>query len=173
MPAILAGSSAGVLPEQAAMWTYPTTDSGPDKASFNMVTGMICRMHQSGRLDQLSKDAFQQVRNGIEQYKHLVRQHVPKAIPFYPLGMPDVTNQDSPVALGMRAPGLTRIAVWRLDGPSRVTIPMDLNQPRIVFPADLGISAVQQDHQLVVEFPRPRMGCLVATEPIAAPTNGG
>jgi alpha-galactosidase len=163
MPAILTGSSAGVLPEQAAIWTYPTAESNPDKASFNMVTGMVCRMHQSGRLDQLSNEAFQQVRRGIEVYKNQVRKHVPKAVPFYPLGMPNVTNNNSPVALGMRAPELTWLAVWRLDGPSRVKIPIVLKQPQIVFPTDLGISAEQEDNQLTIEFPRIRMGCLMTT----------
>ena len=161
MPAILTGASAGVLPEQAAIWTYPTRDSDSDKASFNMVTGLVCRMHQSGRLDQLSNDALEQVHRGIEQYKSVVRKHVPKAIPFYPLGLPDVTDPNSPVALGMRAPDLTWIAVWRLDGPSRVTIPIVLKQPQILFPRDLGITAVQGDNQLTVEFPRTRMGCLL------------
>ena len=162
MPAILTGTSAGILPEQAAIWTYPTADSDPDKASFNMVTGMVCRMHQSGRLDQLSNAAFHQVHTGIEQYKTLLRKHIPKAIPFYPLGMPNLTDPNSPIALGMRAPELSWIAVWRLDGPSRVTIPLNLERPQIVFPKDLGISAVQEGNQLIVEFPRIRMGCLLA-----------
>jgi alpha-galactosidase len=163
MPAILAGASAGVLPEQAAIWTYPKADSDADKASFNMVTGMVCRMHQSGRLDELSNDAFQQVRRGIEVYKNLVRNHVSNAIPFYPLGMPNIADRNSPIALGMRAPELTWIAVWCLDGPSRVTVPLGSRRPQVVFPTDLGINAVQQGHQLTIEFPRPRMACLLAT----------
>ncbi len=161
MPAILTGASAGILPEQAAIWSYPTAQSESDSASFNMVTGMMCRIHQSGRLDELSSDAFRQVRKGIDLYKNVVRKHVPKAVPFYPLGMPDVTDSNSPVSLGMRAPELTWIAVWRLDGPSRVTIPIVSKQPRILFPTELGINAAQEEHQLVVDFPRNRMGCLL------------
>ncbi len=163
MPAILTGASAGILPEQAAIWSYPAARSDSDSASFNMVTGVVCRIHQSGRLDQISSDAFRQVRTGIELYKNIVRKHVPKAVPFYPLGMPDVTDSNSPVSLGMRAPELTWIAVWRLDGPSRVTIPIVSKQPRILFPTELGINLTQEEHQLVVDFPRTRMGCLLLT----------
>ena len=163
MPAILTGASAGILPEQAAIWSYPTAQSDPDSASFNMVTGMMCRIHQSGRLDQLSSDAFRQVHTGIGLYKDVVRKHVPKAVPFYPLGMPDVTDSNSPVSLGMRAPELTWIAVWRLDGPSRVRIPMVSTQARILFPTELGINVAQEEHQLVVDFPRTRMGCFLLT----------
>jgi alpha-galactosidase len=163
MPAILTGASAGILPEQAAIWSYPTANGESDSASFNMVTGMVCRIHQSGRLDEISSDAFQQVRTGIELYKNILRKHVPKAVPFYPLGMPDVTDSNSPISLGMRAPELTWIAVWRLDGPSRVTIPIVSKQPRILFPTELGINLTQEEHQLVVDFPRTRMGCLLLT----------
>jgi hypothetical protein len=63
----------------------------------------------------------------------------------------------------MRAPELTWIAVWRLDGPSRVTIPIVSKQPRIIFPTELGINLTQEEHQLVVDFPRTRMGCLLLT----------
>ncbi|MGB8029929.1 MAG: glycoside hydrolase family 36 protein [Terracidiphilus sp.] len=163
MPAILTGASAGILPEQAAIWSYPIPQGDSDSASFNMVTGMVCRLHQSGRLDEISSDAFQQVRTGIELYKNIVRKHVPKAVPFYPLGMPDVTDSNSPVSLGMRAPELTWVAVWRLDGPSRVTIPMASTQARILFPTEIGINLTQEEHQLVVDFPRSRMGCLLLT----------
>jgi alpha-galactosidase len=97
MPAILTGASAGILPEQAAVWSYPTAKADSDSASFNMVSGMVCRIHQSGNLDQLSSDAFREVRIGIELYKSELREHIPHAVPFYPLGMPDVTDSSSPV----------------------------------------------------------------------------
>ncbi len=54
--------------------------------------------------------------NGIRTYKDMIRTRIPQPAPFYPLGMPDVTNRKRPVALGMRSPGWTAIAVWRLEG---------------------------------------------------------
>ncbi len=58
LPAILVGASAAVLPEQLAVWSYPLTNSDADQASFNMVTAMMCRIHQSGHLDSLSPQAW-------------------------------------------------------------------------------------------------------------------
>lgn len=161
MPAILTGASAGVLPEQAAIWAYPTAHSDADAAAFNMVNGITCRVHQSGRLDQVASDVLQKVRTGLEIYKTVLRKHTVKAVPFYPLGMPDITDSQSPVALGMRAPELTWIAVWRLDGSSRVVLPVESKQPRILYPGDLGITLAQQEGRLAVEFPRARMACLL------------
>src|ERR1039458_5732477 len=140
LPAIITGSSAAVLPEQMACWSYPLATSDPDQASFNMVTAMLCRIHQSGRLDKISGDAAAQVGNGIKLYKDVIRKHIPEALPFYPMGMPDVTNHERPVALGMRAPGWTAVAVWRLEGADTVELPLNAANARILYPDNLGIS---------------------------------
>ncbi len=163
MPSILTGASPGILPEQAAIWSYPTPQGDSDSASFNMVTGMICRIHQSGRLDGISSDAFQQVRTGIELYKNVIRKHLPTATPFYPLGMPNIEDSNSPVSLGMRSAELSWVGVWRLDGPSKVRIPMAPARVRVLFPSELGINVTREGNHLVVDFPRARMGCLLLT----------
>src|ERR1039457_1778020 len=87
LPAILVGASAAVLPEQLAIWSYPLANADADQASFNMVTAMMCRIHQSGRLDSLSSRASTHVAEGIQIYKEYLRKHIPAAVPFYPLGM--------------------------------------------------------------------------------------
>ena len=139
LPAILVGASAAVLPEQLAIWSYPLANADADQASFNMVTAMLCRIHQSGRLDQISAIPAAQVASGIAVYKNKIRSHIPGAVPFYPLGMPDVTDSRSPVALGMRAPEWTAIAVWRLEGGDTVELPVEGASARILYPTDLGI----------------------------------
>ena len=97
LPAILVGASAAALPEQLAIWSYPLQNSDADQASFNMVTAMLCRIHQSGRLDSLSTDAGRQVAEGIRIYKEVLRQHIPEAVPFYPSERAHMTN---PIASG-------------------------------------------------------------------------
>lgn len=87
----------------AAIWTYPLANSDADQGSFNMVAAMMCRIHQSGRLDALTPGVSAQVTEGIRIYKEVLRKHIPSAVPFYPLGTSDVTNREAPIALGMRA----------------------------------------------------------------------
>ena len=161
LPAIITGSSAAVLPEQMACWSYPLANSDPDQASFNMVTAMLCRIHQSGRLDKISGGAAAQVSNGIRIYKDVIRKHVPEAVPFYPIGMPDVTNREHPVALGMRAPGWMAVAVWRLEGSGAVELPLDAPKARVLYPDNLGIEVQGKEGNLTIHFPRPKMGCIV------------
>ena len=161
LPAILVGASAAVLPEQLAIWCYPLANADPDQASFNMVTAMMCRIHQSGRPDSLSPEAWKQVAEGIRVYKELLRKHIPAAVPFYPTGMSDVTDFKTPIALGMRSPQQTLLAVWRIDGPETVQIPWASSNANLLYPADLGIKIRTAEGSLHVEFPRTRMACLV------------
>ena len=162
LPAILVGASAAVLPEQLAVWSYPLTNSDADQASFNMVTAMMCRIHQSGHLDSLSPQARAQVAEGIRIYKDLLRKSIPDAIPFYPLGLPDVTDSQKPVALGMRSQSRTLLAIWRIDGPAKTDVPWTISDPTLLYPVDLGVKATTSKGSLNVEFPRTRMACLIS-----------
>lgn len=77
-----------------------------------MVTAMLLRIHQSGHLARLDASAAAQVKEGIRVYKEIMREHIPDAVPFYPLGMPDVTNAINPIALGIRSTKRSFLAVW-------------------------------------------------------------
>ena len=162
LPAILVGASAAVLPEQLAIWSYPLANADADQTSFNMVTAMMCRIHQSGRLDSLSAEVWKQVAEGLRVYKELLRKNIPDAVPFYPLGLSDVTNSSAPIALGMHSPAQTLLGVWRIDGPATTRIPWDHGDAKVVYPADLGIKIATAGGVLEIEFPRTRMGCLIS-----------
>ena len=163
LPAILVGASAAVLPEQLAIWSYPLANADADQASFNMVTAMTCRIHQSGNLDSLSPQAAEQVMQGIRIYKEVLREHIPAAVPIYPLGTSDVTNRTAPIALGMRSPEQTILAVWRIDGPAVTRIPMAPDNPKLVYPTGLGIRVTSTGGSVNIEFPRTHMACLIST----------
>jgi alpha-galactosidase len=162
LPMILVGASAAVLPEQLAIWSYPLAKADADQASFNMVTSMMCRIHQSGRLDSLTPEASAQVIEGIRIYKESLRKHIPGAMPFYPLGLSDITDFKAPIALGMKSPAQTLLAVWRIDGPGVTKIPWASGDATLLYPADLGIKISANNGTLHVEFPRTRMACLVS-----------
>lgn len=162
LPAIATGASAGVVPSQLAVWSYPRAGADQDQASFNMVTAMLLRIHQSGHLGVLDASAAAQVKNGIRIYKEIIREHIPEAVPFYPLGMPDVTNSYNPIALGIVSPKRTFVALWRMDGDAEVRLAGLPGTPRLLYPQDLGIAMSQSGAECVVKFPRPRMGCILS-----------
>ncbi len=102
-PSIVAGLTAGVLPEQLGVWSFPAADATPDQASFHMVNAMLGRIHQSGAADRWPGEVRAQVQTGIRVYKETIRGHLTSSVPFYPFGMPDMTNKTAPVALGIRS----------------------------------------------------------------------
>jgi len=162
LPAILVGTSAAVLPEQLAIWSYPLAGADADQSSFNMVTAMMCRIHQSGRLDSLSAEVWKQVADGIRVYKELLRKNIPEAVPFYPLGLSDVTDFKAPIGLGMHSAARTLLGVWRIDGPATTKIPWDHSDAKLLYPTDLGIKIAAAEGTLHIEFPRTRMACLIS-----------
>jgi alpha-galactosidase len=161
LPAILVGVTAGVLPEQIGVWSYPLADADADQASFNMVTTLTCRIHQSGKLDKLSGPGIAQVKTAISLYKVEMRQHVAHLTPFYPIGLPAVNHLKEPVVLGMRGPGKTYLSAWRLEGGERVRIPIKSQAARLLYPLDRGITVQRGSEHVEVRFPRPYMGCVL------------
>jgi alpha-galactosidase len=160
-PAIAVGESAAVLPEQLAIWSYQLTAGDADAASFNLVNAMLFRIHQSGHLAELSPTSFAQVKTGLQIYKEKIRPHIVSALPYYPLGLPDMTDGVSPIALGMRAPKSNFIAVWRLRGGQSVPLAKADPRMRILYPTDLGIRLESTGHGMNVVFPRPMMACIL------------
>ena len=162
MPAIATGASAAVIPSQLALWSYPREGADVDQASFNMVTAMLLRIHQSGHLVSLAPDAAAQVKQGVRVYKEVIREHIPAAVPFYPLGMPDVTDTLKPIALGIKSPKRSFVAVWRIDGNADIHIPTITTRVEVLYPTDLGIKFNQTEGDCVLTFPRQRMGCILS-----------
>jgi alpha-galactosidase len=102
------------------------------------------------------------VKEGIRVYKEIIREHIPDAVPFYPLGMPDVTNAIKPIALGIRSPKRSFVAVWRIDGDAEVRVPAAMRL-EILYPRDAGIAIHSSGEECTVIFPRPRMGCILTS----------
>jgi alpha-galactosidase len=163
-PAIAVGETAGVLPEQLAVWSYPLAGADTDAAAFNMVNAMLGRIHQSGRITELSAASFAQVKAGVRIYKEQIRPHTGAATAYYPLGLPDITDHVSPIALGMRSPASNFIAVWRLGGQERVHLTHDRAVASILYPAELGIRVEAQAGGSDVIFPREWMACILRLE---------
>lgn len=161
---IATGCSAAVLPEQLGVWSQPGAEDSPRAASCNMVNAMLGRIHQSGLLTRLSPASLAQVQKGIEVYKQSIRQYVSQFIPFYPLGMPDLTRPEEPAVLGMSAGRKQFLAVWRRSGAGDVYVPCGRADFRLLYPADLGVGVSAQDDGVKVSFPAPDMGCILSAE---------
>ena len=163
-PSIAVGESAGVLPEQLAIWSYPLANASEDEASFNMVSAMLFRIHQSGNLANLKPATFDQVKTGLKIYKEVIRRHTRSAVPYYPLGLPDITDHTAAIALGMRSPESDFIAVWRLRGEREIHLPRVSSRMKILYPTNLGIELQPAGDGVNITFPRELMACVLTRQ---------
>ncbi len=113
---IAAACASAVTPEQAAVWSYPLKDADEEETIFNMVSALLLRVHQSGRLHELSSASLELVREGIALYKR-IRPDIPKGLPFWPFGLPRFGAGWT--AFGLDCGRIGYVAIWRLDGRSR------------------------------------------------------
>ncbi len=126
-PPIAAAAPAAIAPEQAAVWAYPQPEFTAAEIAFTMVTAMLGRVHLSGHLDLMSPPQRELVARAVRAYKESLRPVIAAAVPFWPLGLP---RWDAPVvALGLRAPGTSLVAVWRREpgaepGTAELSLPV-------------------------------------------------
>ena len=161
-PAIIVGCMAAVVPEQLAAWTYPRKSANVNEVSFNMVSAMLCRIHQSGNISQLSTECFEMVRQGLAIYKSVLAPVIPKSVPFFPLGMPSLQDTISPVAVGIRNTNQEFIAIWRLAGNDEVYIPLNKSKSiNILYPKNLNINFTEEEKGVRVKFPDKYMAIIL------------
>lgn len=132
-------AASAVVPEQAAVWSYPCFDSDREQTVFNMVNALLGRVHQSGFLYRLDQANFALVKQGIALYKTF-RMDIKKALPLFPLGL---VRLHSPWACGGLDTGeKVYLSVWRMGGEdNRIFIPLPVlrgkdAEVRYVYPDD-------------------------------------
>ncbi|WP_433380870.1 glycoside hydrolase family 36 protein [Actinoplanes sp. CA-142083] len=121
-PPIAVAAPLSVLPEQAASWAYPQPEMSDEQIAYAMVTGLAGRLYLSGRLDSMSGGQRRLVGDGVDAYRK-IRAEIATAAPTWPLGLP--AWNDAWLAIALRAPGVTYLAMWRRPGAARsVTLPL-------------------------------------------------
>jgi alpha-galactosidase len=173
-PPIAAAAPAAIAPEQAAVWAYPQPEFSAGEIAFTMVNAMLGRIQLSGHLNRMSGEQRELVAEAVRAYKESVRPAIARSVPFWPLGLP--RWDDSWVALGLRAPGGSHLAVWRRgqdrDADSAtVTLPLPhlrgaLVTPRVLFPRQAGAKADWDPDRatLTVILPDAPSACLLRLE---------
>lgn len=130
---ISANAATACCPEQAAIWSYPLADGSREETIFNMVNALLCRIHQSGHLANLSPERFDLVKEGISLYRS-IRSEIKTGVPFYPTGI--APSYSVPfLSYGLSCEGRTFLAVWQLDGPAEIRIPLEASGVQQIYPS--------------------------------------
>lgn len=109
---ISAASISALPPEQCANWVYPLADADDEAIIFNIINGLLGRIHLSGQLAQLSSTQLEVLGTGLAIYRRL-RSDIPHSLPILPFGLP--TTDDTWLCSGLAHASRLMLAVWRLD----------------------------------------------------------
>ena len=133
-PYIAGNILSGVLPEQAAVWSYPvgcgevgkplTCDKEwvkenitKDRIVMNMINSFLGRMHLASHLELLTEEQLKLVKEGVEYYKTL-SEAKKKALPYFPNGFS--RWGDEFVVAGFETDEKIYLAVWNLKNEESV-----------------------------------------------------
>lgn len=139
-PYIVGNILSAVLPEQAAVWSYPVDSYGDPNAVFNpdfdwvnehiskeqvimnMINSFLGRMHLASHLELLSDEKKALVKEGVDYFNELSKVKE-KALPFLPNGFSNFG--DSMVVSGLRVNNTVYLAVWNLGESGERRIELD------------------------------------------------
>ncbi|MBR4073641.1 MAG: alpha-galactosidase [Clostridia bacterium] len=158
---IAANCATAVLPEQAAVWSYPLANSDENEAAFNMISSMLLRIHLSGDITHLSEKQFASVKEGVEIYKS-IRKSIPAFSPFYPLGLN--THQKDFACVGYKSKTERYIAVWKLQThKEELFVPLDTpDGARILYPSDTKCRLKTEENGIVITMPQQLSAVLIS-----------
>lgn len=159
-PYIAGNILSAVLPEQAAVWSYPVDSyekelPNDEAVVMNMINTFLGRMHLASDITRLTNAQKELVKEGIKYYNSLT-QDKKKALPYMPLGFTDFSQKL--VASGLKSDKKIYLAVWNLSDENRtVNIPVRERVKNITvgYPKNLPTDYSFENNSLTVRFSAP------------------
>ena len=167
-PYIAGNILCAVLPEQAAVWSYPIGLAAPgepmtksrewieknvsdERIAMNMINSFLGRMHLASHLELMNDHQLSLVREGVEYYDSLTEAKK-RAKPCFPLGFTGFGKEN--VAAGLVDGNRVYLAVWHLSGENEVTVPLGgiIKDARISYPKSSNAQLVKRENELTVKF---------------------
>ena len=179
-PYIAGNILSAVIPEQAAVWSYPVGCTLPgepmtrdaewvkenisdDRIAVNMINSFLGRMHLASHIQRLSNDQLALVKAGVEYYDSLTEAKK-TALPYFPLGFTRFGADK--VAAGFSTADKIYLAVWCLGDDMQVKIPLDIpaKRAKISYPPNPAAVCGLEKDVLTVEFSRSQSAVFIEVE---------
>ena len=167
-PYIAGNILSAVIPEQAAVWSYPVGCAAPgapmthdgawvaenitnDRIAMNMINSFLGRMHLASHLELMNEEQLSIVEEGIAYYDTLTEAKK-GALPYPPDGFTHFGAER--VVSGFKTEDKIYLAVWCLSGEKSIDIPLDekIKEVKIAYPSKPSATCEKTDKGIVVEF---------------------
>ncbi len=159
-PYIAGNILAAVIPEQAAVWSYPVAsdcekgeDVSDNRIVINMINSFLGRMHLASHLDFLNEHQMDLIRDGVAYYNTLSEMKK-AALPYFPLGF--TTFGEKLVCAGLKNDNRVYLAIWNLKNAGSAHIPFaeKIVDAKIAYPSNPSAFLCANDRGLDVVFPQ-------------------
>ena len=159
-PYIAGNILSAVLPEQAAVWSYPVDSFAENLPSdeavvMNMINTFLGRMHLASDISRLTKAQKDLVKEGIEYYNSLTPIKK-KALPFMPFGFTDFSQKV--VASGLKTKDKIFLAVWNLGEDkctAKIPVLQKVKSVAVGYPKNISTDYSFENGALTVRFEAP------------------
>lgn len=176
-PYIVGNILTAVLPEQAAVWSYPVggingdclrdipkswvdENVDADRVALNMINSFLGRMHLASNIGLLDGERLDLIKEGVDYYNSL-SQMKKCAVPYLPIGL--CKMEDKTVCAGLKNGDKIYLAVYNLDGDTKKQIPICKNVKfaNVGYPKNSEVKVCFSDNILTVEFTEKRQAVFV------------
>ena len=167
-PYIAGNILSGVLPEQAAVWSYPVgvgeigkplsydaawvkENITGERIVMNMINSVLGRMHLASHVELLTEDQLSLVKEGVECYR-LLSDFKKRALPYFPNGF--CRFGDETVCAGLLDERCLYLAVWNLSDKNLAEIVIDrkIKHAEIFYPCESRATVDFRESRLSVRF---------------------
>lgn len=167
-PCIAGNILSAVLPEQAAVWSYPVTedcngaDVSDDRIVMNMVNSFLGRMHLASHLERLDGHQLALICDGVDYYNSLTEMKK-RALPYFPNGFTGFGAEN--VCAGLIDGSKIYLAVWNLCGSGQVRADIaGIKTARVGYPSATDAVVTWDANCLYVDFQRDKMAVFLEIE---------
>lgn len=165
-PYICGNILCSVLPEQAAVWSYPVdtqchvpgdvvatnANVTKERVVMNMINSLLGRVHLASRLQCLEDEKLALVTEGIALYDQIAEEKK-NSLPYLPKGYS--MFGDTFVAAGIRTENKVYLAVWNLGGERHVELllpEIQVKAAKVAYPTTLPTQFACKENVLTVDF---------------------
>ncbi|MBQ2889620.1 MAG: alpha-galactosidase, partial [Clostridia bacterium] len=167
-PCIAANILSAVIPEQAAVWSYPAGECSAKEITdkrviTNMINSFLGRMHLASRLDLLDEKQFKLVQDGIKVYNELSPiKH--SALPYFPDGFTQFGAKGA--ASGLKYGNKIYLAVWNLDNADikDISFESNISDAKIIYPKEAEADFCAEENKLKIKFKSEKTALFFAIE---------
>lgn len=165
-PYITGNIFVSVLPEQAAVWSYPVDDKigkpedfeaannavTKERVVINMMNAVLGRIHLASRLHLLDDEKQALIKEGVDFYNKITPDKL-KSVPYLPKGY--ALYGDTLVAVGLKTDKKVYLGVWNLNGDRHVELDLpeiEAKSASVCYPTSLDTKFELKSNKLIINF---------------------